>query len=45
MNNNQRFDTIEKKIFRIETILWYLAITGTLKIGTELFPMVQALMK
>lgn len=40
---DDRMTTIEKKVFRIENLLWYTSIAITLKFGSEALPMVTAL--
>ena len=43
MTLNQRVDNLEKKIVRIEALLWYVAGALSLQFGKELLPLVTAM--
>jgi len=44
MENKEKICQLERKIIRIETLLWYIAGTLSIKFGSELLPLVTALL-
>ena len=43
--NFLRIEKLEKKMWRIETLLWYVAGSLSIKFGSEMIPIVSALIK
>ncbi len=43
MTLTYRVTTLEKKMIRIESLLWYVAGTLSIKFGSELIPLITAL--
>ena len=43
MSLNLRVSVLEKKMVRIEALLWYVAGTLSIKFGTEILPFVAAM--
>ena len=42
MTLNLRVLTLEKKMYRIEALLWYVAGSLSLKFGSEILPLITA---
>ena len=45
MNLNLRIDLLEKKMIRIEGLLWYVAGALSIKLGSEILPIVSSMIK
>jgi len=45
MSLNIRVSALEKKMIRIEGLLWYVAGTLSIKFGTEILPLVAAVLR
>ena len=42
--DDSRFEDLKKRLFRVETLLWILTGTGIVKFGSDVLPMVSAIL-